>query len=91
MRSSSKKRATAKERELAERIKELEKRLAASAPKAEFEAVKSREHTDLMVHGLIYSSEAQVTFERSFSEIDPMKPHILQSTDGTRRLTSNHF
>jgi glyceraldehyde-3-phosphate dehydrogenase/erythrose-4-phosphate dehydrogenase len=41
MRSSSKKRTTAKERELAERIRELEERLAASVPKTEFEAVKS--------------------------------------------------
>jgi len=41
MRSHSKKRTTAKERELAERIRELEEKLAASVPKAEFETVKS--------------------------------------------------
>ena len=41
MRSSSKERTTAKERELTERIRELEEKLAASVSKAEFETVKS--------------------------------------------------
>ena len=41
MRSSSTKRTTAKERELTERIRELEEKLAASVPKAEFETLKS--------------------------------------------------
>jgi hypothetical protein len=42
VRSSSGKRSTSKERELEERVRELEERLAASVPtKAEFEAVKS--------------------------------------------------
>ena len=41
MRNSSRKRTTAKERELTERIRELEQKLAASVPKAEFETVTS--------------------------------------------------
>lgn len=41
MRRSSNKRTTSKERELEERIKELEEKLAASVPKAEFETIKS--------------------------------------------------
>ncbi len=41
MKSSSKKRNTANERKLAERIKELEEKLAASVPRSEFETVKS--------------------------------------------------
>jgi hypothetical protein len=41
MRSPSKKRTTAKERELTERIRELEEKLAASVPEAEFQTVRS--------------------------------------------------
>ena len=41
MRNHSKKRTTAKEREQAERIRELEEKLAASVPRTEFETVKS--------------------------------------------------
>jgi hypothetical protein len=41
VRSASKKRTTAKERELTNRIRELEEKLAASVPKAEFETVTS--------------------------------------------------
>jgi hypothetical protein len=41
MRSSSGKRTTAKERELTERVRELEEALAASVPKAKFETVTS--------------------------------------------------
>ena len=47
MRSSSKKRTTAKERELTERIRELEEKLAESVPKAEFEAVKSNLQSEI--------------------------------------------
>jgi len=42
MKRSSNRRTTAKERELEERIKELEEKLANSVPKAEFETVKSK-------------------------------------------------
>ena len=41
MRSPSRKRNTTKERELTERIKELEERLAESVPKAKFDSVQS--------------------------------------------------
>jgi hypothetical protein len=41
MRSPSKKRTSTKERELTERIRELEDKLAASVPKAEFETIKA--------------------------------------------------
>ena len=47
MKNSSKKRTTAKERELTRRIRELEQKLAASVPKGEFESVKSNLQSEI--------------------------------------------
>jgi hypothetical protein len=58
MRSSSKKRTTAKESELAERIRDLEERVAASVPKAELEAVKSNLQSEINDLKTIHAAES---------------------------------
>ena len=85
MKRSSNRRTTAKERELEERIKELEEKLADSIPKVEFETVKSKLESEVSDLQLRLSNATPKTVSEpegsgiSAAEIQEPTPELSKS------------